>query len=58
MIHYLLWKLFETNKTEQQKLEWHFYWNVEFVDWWQNLWFVKLFNSTNQDTDDEDFFPF
>lgn len=33
---WILGQLFNLNKTEQEKLEWNWFWSVEVLWWWEN----------------------
>jgi len=35
--------LFKIERTEDERLEWHYFQSVEFPYWWEQRWYVQVF---------------
>lgn len=40
--------LFKIERTENERLEWHYFQSVEFPDWWEQRWYVWAFQHSVQ----------
>jgi hypothetical protein len=40
-LFWFLYQLFNLRKSEQEHLEWHWFWHIEMVAWWNDLAIVK-----------------
>ena len=69
MSSFLKWffiELFNFNKTEQEKIDWNWFWKIEVPNWWLNTNPYKFFAMSKSfikrlieyEKDDEDEFPF
>lgn len=44
MLEWLVYQVFNKNKTEQEKIDWNWFWKVELPDQLGNLRVVKFYN--------------
>ena len=40
-LFWLISQLFNSRKNEQERIDWDWFWRVEFPEWWVNLCAVK-----------------
>jgi hypothetical protein len=40
--------LFKIERTEDERLEWHYFQSVELPDWWEQRWYVRAFQQCVQ----------